>query len=742
MKRVLVSLFIMFIIVIGFSSYSYAGDYVDGFYIEYDNQIYKYKSRIVTIIIDGIEVKQEDMPAIILDDRTLVPVREVFESEAIGASVEWNGEKQEVYIVYKDKFIVLGINNKTAYVNGEPIELDVPAKIIRDVSKQYGKTMIPIRFVSEQMGYEVGWEYTSSKAILSSAEYLGSTNDNEIIDKENNDDKLDYIDSDKAAKELPTALANNPITWTVDAQTISELKAGNVDTQIIKVKNPVTTVSSINYEEGVTNKFVINASSPITYASETIWDGKYIVDIENAIWDLNSTQTFSDNPIVSSIRSSQYSENPMVTRLVFDLKNSGCNLSLSLSQDRKQLIVTATTNSIYSIKLGQNNIGDYISISGVIAPNVEAFRLSNPNRIVFDLPNTESVLSTKSGQAEGQYVTEIRSAQFNDTTTRIVIETNGQADYKITNVDESVTMIQLIEPTYNNIKYENYKNPSIILEEATASFDFNKITYTDNYLEKEYIITLPGDFSSLFGSGELKINDSVIESINIGKDSKGNTRLLIKAKSIYEYRLTQDGENIVLKGYKPRELYSRIIVVDAGHGGKDPGANANGVYEKTLNLNIVKYLKTYLDTNGSIKVYYTRLDDSYPSLGDRSELANDVQADFFLSVHNNAYHSKHNGTETLYFPSRVDNALDSYELAEVFQDKLIKALGLNDRGLKSRDDLYVLKHTLMPAIIVEIGFLTNTEDVAKLKQASFQQKAGKALYDGIVRIFELYPTGR
>jgi N-acetylmuramoyl-L-alanine amidase len=714
------------------NNYSYAGDYVKGFYIQYDNQTHKYNSKIVTLIIDGKELKTGDMPAIIIGDRTLVPVREVCETVSVGAVVQWDNEKKEVYISNEDKYIVLKINSKTAYVNGKPIELDVPAKIVRDVNKKYGKTMVPIRFVSEQLGFDVKWDNKTSSAILSSQEYLGDNN--EDVEENNNEQENN--------SELPTPLANEPIIWNADEQVIDDLKSSYVENTIIDQNNPDVILTSIKYVDDTTNQFVISANGPISSATYTNWDGKFIVDVKNAIWDMKSTEAFDDNPIATGVRSSQYSEEPMVTRIVFDLKNSSYKLELALSEDRKQLIVKALSNSIYGIQLGQNEKGDFIILTGLAAPNVDAFRLSSSNRIVFDIPNTKTVLKYNEAEAEGQYITGIRSSQFNDTTTRVVVDVNRDPDFSISKFNDNSSIIQFKDPTYSNIKYENKNVPTIILSKGSANINYDAIKYKDNYLNKEYSITLPGDFTSVFGSGDLKINDNIIQSISIGKDNNGNTRLLIKENGIYEFKLVEEKDNIVIKVYEPKQLHSKVIVVDAGHGGKDPGAIANGMKEKTLNLNIVKYLKEYLDKDDSIKVYYTRLDDSYPTLQDRCDLANEVDADFFLSVHNNAFYSIHNGTESLYFPTRKPNALDSYELADIFQKKIVAATGMKNRGLKSRENLYVLKHTTMPAIIVEIGFMTNSNDAAKLKKTSFQKTAAKSLYDGIKETFIKYPTGR
>jgi len=160
------------------------------------------------------------------------------------------------------------------------------------------------------------------------------------------------------------------------------------------------------------------------------------------------------------------------------------------------------------------------------------------------------------------------------------------------------------------------------------------------------------------------------------------------------------------------------------------------------NVSSASSLLTELDEDARYKVYYTRLTDVYPTLQERCDLANEIDADMFLSVHNNAYNPSETGTETLYYPSDETGILTSPALAEIFQDQLVESLGSNDRGIKQRENLYVLRHTAMPAIITEVGFLTNTIDAAKLQENGYLKEAATALYEAIQEVFVEYPTRR
>ncbi len=252
---------------------------------------------------------------------------------------------------------------------------------------------------------------------------------------------------------------------------------------------------------------------------------------------------------------------------------------------------------------------------------------------------------------------------------------------------------------------------------------------------------MPGDYTKLFGNGDIKVNDGIIDSIDINNSNSGNTVLTIKENSIYEFRITEDKDCIYIKAFKPKELYSQIIVIDPGHGGKDPGAMDNGLVEKEINLDMVLYLKEHLDKDKNIKVYYSRLDDIYPTLGERCDLANAVEADFFVSVHNNWYNPGANGTEVYYLGGTNTPGLNSFELADIFQRSIITAVGTKDRGTKN-GNLFVLRNTEMPAVLLEIAFLSNDSDAAMLKSTTFNKNVANALYKAILEAFKTFPTGR
>ena len=197
----------------------------------------------------------------------------------------------------------------------------------------------------------------------------------------------------------------------------------------------------------------------------------------------------------------------------------------------------------------------------------------------------------------------------------------------------------------------------------------------------------------------------------------------------------------VSRSYEKRSKYpsavNKIIVLDPGHGGREVGATYGGVYEKDINLKIVNYTKEELEKNG-VRVYMTRINDTTTSLSSRASLANSINADLFVSIHNNAMINKSTikGTEVLYPTSTiVKNGITAYSLASHLQKVVSNEAGTYNKGIINRNNLYVLNHTKMPAVIVEVAYMTNSSDLKKLKNQEFLEKVGRAIAKGILESF-------
>ena len=197
------------------------------------------------------------------------------------------------------------------------------------------------------------------------------------------------------------------------------------------------------------------------------------------------------------------------------------------------------------------------------------------------------------------------------------------------------------------------------------------------------------------------------------------------------------------------DVLNKVVYLDAGHGGYDPGASYFGISEKSLTLAIQSRVKAKLESEG-YQVVTTRTSDTYVDLTDRSRAANASESDIFVSIHINASGSSAaQGIETYYYqpyaeyPSRINATYHanptrlsmSDTLANVIQSSLINATGAKNQGVK-RQTFAVLRETTAPAVLLELGFLSNPQEAARLNTSAYQETLANAIVAGIKSYYE------
>ncbi len=230
-------------------------------------------------------------------------------------------------------------------------------------------------------------------------------------------------------------------------------------------------------------------------------------------------------------------------------------------------------------------------------------------------------------------------------------------------------------------------------------------------------------------------SDGLVERMAIESTENG-CQLIITLRRPANFTKQSDGEGWLLVLESPSaRMRSRLIVVDAGHGGKDPGAmsplrpNQPQLIEKHLTLEIAFRLKELLEQSG-YRVLMTRTNDTYLSLSERVAIANNANADAFVSIHLNAFPQPGAqwGVEVYYWTPQ------SYPLAERIYRHLLSLLERKGNGIRQRQ-LYVVRHTTMPAVLVEPCYLNHPEEEALLREEWFRQRIAMAIYRGILEFF-------
>lgn len=241
----------------------------------------------------------------------------------------------------------------------------------------------------------------------------------------------------------------------------------------------------------------------------------------------------------------------------------------------------------------------------------------------------------------------------------------------------------------------------------------------------------PGNIAELTGTGH-----TALDKIRYSRytDSPKTIRVVLDLNQPWGYEVLQpfDGRTIV-KLKKPAEppKSGYTVVLDAGHGGSDPGAQSvTGKWEKEFNLSVVKKVQAILAAESKINLVLTRSGDTYPTLDERVELANSLKADLFVSVHGNSYKPEINGTETYYTRE------ESLAFAKLLHKNAVAATGFKDNGVR-KAGFKVIKYTTMPAVLLEVGYLSNESNGKTMFTDAFQERVAAAIAASIKQYFHL-----
>lgn len=325
---------------------------------------------------------------------------------------------------------------------------------------------------------------------------------------------------------------------------------------------------------------------------------------------------------------------------------------------------------------GVSQEGDRVRIDTTLSVHPESFVLAGPNRIVLDLPHT---------------------ALDDD-----LLEQSRKQDDGVISVGETE---------------EKATDSSPQDDQATEETD-----------------SLDGSDEELSQSDEPR-EESLIANLRYSQYSASpdTVRVVIELNQKSKYNLVYTDNGIEVQVTPNAKKTGFLIVVDAGHGGKDPGTlGASGNHENDYNLAVANRVVELLKQYPEFQVVPTRTTDVFLELSERVAIANEQDADLFLSIHANAFAKPTTGgTETFYY-----NA-NSKTLAQVVHKHLQGATKFPDRGVKATG-FYVIKHTKMPAVLTETGFLSNPAENAQLTSPAFQEKIAKALVAAIREYYQSY----
>ena len=621
-----------------------------------------------------------EVPPIIENGRTLVPLRAIF--EALGATVEWNGDTRTVTATQGNMVIILPIGSLTPTVNGVDYPLDVAATIVN------GRTLAPLRFVGETLGATVDWDGDTRTVFISTNTAGG-------------------LPAEVIVREDSTSIRNGPGG---EYEKLGALNAG----QSLKVLAQRDGWYQVSYEGQIVwvASWLVDAIYPTEGETSTSPTGSGPPPM--APGALTTTQGLNNRGDENAVVKSGYlSLSTILDDSGYRLVMKGAEALDPQIQESNQGRKIVYIFSGVKIEGERDELSFYIGGGRNARVAISAQTIGDNTWVTVEMPlsykyvTTHEASDTKVVFTIVPQIMQIQNINLNNGNQILVIKGSSKMNYQ-ERLDGSTLNLNLAGtlPGFADALY-TYSNRNDLAETlaVTESNGSTRLALQFGSEVEEYIIT---------------------------QNSEGNqiSIALIKDSGMQPPDVTQPDSRIK-------------VMLDPGHGGSEPGSisNYSGIEEKDINLPIALQAKQLLEAAG-IEVLMIREDDSYVALNDRGALANQAGVDLYVSIHANSFtDAAANGTETYYYAPEDNSALYTQEyerslLAQLLQEAMVKYCDRRDRGVK-QNNYAVLRETTMPSALVEIAFLSNEEEERLLQSPEFQKLVAQAIAEGIERYVKI-----
>lgn len=429
-----------------------------------------------------------------------------------------------------------------------------------------------------------------------------------------------------------------------------------------------------------------------------------------------------------SLQKTTYSQDNKQAVLILDnatlaskLQNKTYNIPSSQKGEKAYLTINAYTDKKIKLTLNGDTLRDY---RFVVSPDGQSLFVSHRSYIINTIFSSDAAVVNSYKMEKTSTGYSIFNVAFNKSITYDVFELNDNFYIDINNLGD-----------YNETLFKQMlKTSDIKVQALKISSDKTRFIIPMKDLNFAY-----GNIESNAKSIQLCFKDKP------QTPTKQENEVLIssnnsKGSNINVTYVPKEDNSKVMYNEKPKKNSPTIssmkkVVLDPGHGGSDSGAIGGGYYEKTLNLEVAKLVAEKL-TKKNVYVYMTRSKDTTVSLEDRTNYSNEINPDIYVSIHTNSTVQEDSyGVETHYYKD------DSYSLAQLIHSKFASSKNLKkwdtkDRGvIKSR--FYVINHTEAPSVLIEMGFISNTQEREKLLTKERQEQIADSIADGILEYLKV-----
>ncbi|HHX12664.1 MAG TPA: copper amine oxidase N-terminal domain-containing protein, partial [Clostridiales bacterium] len=558
--------------------------------------------------IDGRVVSLGNMPSIIVDNVTMVRAKRVFADTEIAAKYSYNKNDNTVTLSTSDTTLVMKIGSTTAHLNGNPVEMSAAAMIVTNHEVKTNFIMVPGSFTASTLGYDYKWNQSDRMSELTSSVQKPSPgNQNEDSNSKDNSDHVNEPDTkDDNITPVEPELGDSSVVWnkgTILNQWLANdiligkgsnkqsISGGSTDT---KEAGTVLSIVETSYLQKINAEtFQFYASKPYGNITSELKNNTITIQIPAMnSYDQTYYPTSLSNSVVKDI-ASKYNSNTASTVIEVKLRQDDVTYDLSLSPDKMSLYLNVYRNSITSAAVGSNDLGDYITLTAMKAMDPKI--TTQNGYIILDLPYTANGLQEQFTMVNGgKHINQIYIMDLLDRT-QVFLGLKGEVDYYIIENGSAYTVsIQR--------KNSNYKPPTPVEEKPVVDIDgktveivipkpdglgIEMISDKDLYLKKQFIITLPGDYTTYFSGNPISVNSNIIKNFKVSLNNSNQTEICFTTTKIQGYEYTADDKFIYINIDDPKNIYENIVVLDPGHGGGAHGAKYFSTKEKDINFNIL-----------------------------------------------------------------------------------------------------------------------------------------------------------
>lgn len=696
--------------------------------LSYNNKTVTYTGTKGNVTVDGTSINLGTMPSIIIDSTALLKAYQVFGASSIKAGYKYDQSTNVLTLTKGDIIVKLTMGSKTAYVNDKSYTMDTAPLYVTNLNTNQSYVMVPGSLVASYLGYDYTWNSSTKTSQITTRSEDEDTSDGEDGPELSDDPAPDTISFD----------------WTVTDAFSEEYAKANALTGVTEIGEDESSTSNIESIEkdsttdSSTEVYSIHASDEISKTTITLENQTLNIHISNSSLD-NFTSDLSGS-LVNDIDTIM-DTTELTSDINFSLNYTDTKYDITLSDDKCTLYVTLYSNYLTDVTAGTKSGSDFVQLTGMNALEVSVTETADT--VTLDLPNTVNAVGDNTITTALTSLASVQSITTGGNSTQIILSKSETSKYTITKTNNIYTISFEDDAASSNLDYSLEIN-------LPDGVEYSDIYNEDLYYKNQIEIIIPGDHEQFYEENPISTSNSVVKNISVTYTSP-NTTILITTTKLQGYKLKDLDDSVGVALGNPRDIYENIVVLDAGHGGTDCGAryklNGKTINEKDVNFSIMYTLtQQYFNADDSnIKVYYSRYDDTKIDLYERAAFADKVGADLFVSLHMNANNSSTpNGTEVYYCStnnSANDSGLTSKILGNMFLNTLPSTIGTTKRSVKSANYV-VLRENTVPSVLIELGFMSNSSDLAKMTNSTFKEKSAKAIYDILCDVFETYPTGR